>query len=343
MYGHRSSFAQAYPPGGRSPYGGYVQYPGDHRFSELYDYVDEDRNVLSPNSRNNAVFEEDDNEPDRIHIKYRGETWTSDFPPFSIAEEKVLVRHVRELVALRLGYEGHEGRIKLVYKDKELKHNDTPLRKYGCKQNSEIAVILLQEPKNWDRKQQSDSDNASIGSGRRSVEEVRPRRHNSTHRRRDPEPRPNHTERTTYNGRLHPESAHNTPPNANTPPRQPSPARPAQRNARQPSPEPSRVQRPTADPSTMLAKIQTIQYEFYSEWFPKIQEFMRSPPKDSDERGKEYRKLSEIVYKRVFEQGDLIEPEGADKEEIRATRKKLFADVHVILKDLDRFKPKDSK
>lgn len=53
--------------------------------------------------------------------------------------------------------------------------------------------------------------------------------------------------------------------------------------------------------------------------------------------------MSEIAYKRVFEPGDAIEPDGQDKEEIRATRKKLYGEAQSILKDLDRFKPKDSK
>lgn len=322
-----------------------MQQPSERHMSDLYDYIDDDHNVLSPSHSRQAPVFDDESDPDRIHIKYRGESWMSDFPPFSIAEEKVLVRHVRDRVASRLDLEGHEGRIKLMYKETELKSNERPLRQYGCKQNSEIAVIVLQEPRNWDRKQHSGSENESVGSGRRSVEEVRPKRSGSTYRRREPEP---HSATERLNGRLHPQSAHNTPPHGNTPPRQPSPVRPAQRSARQASPDPTpraqTVPRPTADPSTMLGKIQAIRYEFYSEWDPKIEDFMRSPPQDSDERVKEYRRLSEIVYKRVFDAGDAIEPgDGPDKEEIRSTRKKLFNDVHVILKDLDRFKPKDGK
>lgn len=41
----------------------------------------------------------------------------------------------------------------------------------------------------------------------------------------------------------------------------------------------------------------------------------------------------------VFEKGDAIEPEGADKEEIRSTRKLLYREAQDVLKDLDKFKP----
>lgn len=49
--------------------------------------------------------------------------------------------------------------------------------------------------------------------------------------------------------------------------------------------------------------------------------------------------MNEIVYKKVFEQGDAIEPEGPDKEEIRATRKQLYNEAQSVLKELDKFKP----
>lgn len=74
-----------------------------------------------------------------------------------------------------------------------------------------------------------------------------------------------------------------------------------------------------------------------------IQNFMRSPPSDRDDRDKEYRRLSEITFKEVFGDGDAIEADGPDKEEIKATRRKLYAEANSILKDLDKYKPKDGK
>jgi len=72
-----------------------------------------------------------------------------------------------------------------------------------------------------------------------------------------------------------------------------------------------------------------------------IERFIKNPPSDKDERIKEYRKLNEIAYKKVFEPGDLIEPDGPQKEDIRAARKQLYAEAQRILKELDKFKPKE--
>lgn len=349
---HRSSFAQPYQNGGRSPYAAYAQTNhNDRSMSDLYDYVDEQHNVLLPPGYASAqVFDEDD-APDTIHIRFRGDQWPIDFPPYSIAEEKVLVKHVRDRVALRLGLDGEEDRIKLMYKDKELKWNSEALRKYGCKQNSEIMAILQQEPVNHNRKTDRGKDSESeayVSSARPSKEEGR-RRSNSTYRRRDPvdDPRSGYP---SANGHLHP---HDTPPMGNTPPRQPSPIRPTnQRPQRQSSPvssaPPARptapaVQPPQADPSTDLGKIQQLRYEFHSQWVPLIENFLRSPPSDRDERDKEYRRLNEIAYKKVFEPGDLMQPEGADKVETKATRKKLYNEATGILKDLDKYKPREGK
>ena len=82
-----------------------------------------------------------------------------------------------------------------------------------------------------------------------------------------------------------------------------------------------------------------MRYEFSNEWAPLIRKFIRSPPSDRDERTKEYRRLNEIAYKRVFEPGDAIEPEGPDKDEIKRTRKQLYNEAQEVLRELDRFKP----
>ncbi|KAK5951778.1 hypothetical protein OHC33_007070 [Knufia fluminis] len=340
---YRSSFSQVdRNGGGRSPYAAYARDPAGRSVSDLYDYVDEQHNVLSPRDLQQApsVFEDED-APDVVHIKFRGDTWKTDFPPFSIAEEKVQVRHVRDRVARRLGLEGQEGRIKLLYKERELKRNDAPLRKYGCKQNSEINVVVTTESRDYNgRRERSGSDTDShVSNAYKSADEGRRNRSYSTNRRREED------QTLAYppsNGYLHPSSK------TNTPPRQPSPHRPTQQprqgsstvtTAPPSQPTTPAVQPPRADPSTDLGKVQAMRYEFHTEWAPVIQRFIRSPPADKDERIKEYRRLSEIAYKKVFEPGDAIEPEGPEKDEIKKTRKQLYNEAQEILKELDRYKP----
>lgn len=84
-----------------------------------------------------------------------------------------------------------------------------------------------------------------------------------------------------------------------------------------------------------------MRYEFHTEWAPLLHKFIRAPPPDKEDRDKEYRRLNEIVYKKVFEQGDAIEPEGSDKEETRATRKQMYNEAQSVLNQLDKFKPRD--
>ena len=352
---HRSSIAQAYQNGGgRSPYAAYAQpTTNDRSFSDLYDYVDEQHNILGGGSQHAEVFDEED-APDVVHIYFLGQSWSIQFPPFSIAEEKVLVRHVRDRVAPRLGLEGQEGRVKLLYKDRELKYNDAPLRHYGLKQNSEISVIKVSEPKDYNRRYHPNSDSDSVASNKRSAEDLRPNRSNSTYRKRDPQD----DLRSGYapaNGHLHP--SHNTPPVVQTPPRQPSPIRTTSvRQPRQPSPtnqrpprQPSPVTAPAvqppraADPTTALGKLQTMRYEWHDQWQPMIVAFLRAPPSDRDDRDKEYRRLKEIAHQKVYGPGDSIEAEGPDRQEIKDTRKKLYAEVQDVLNDLDRFKPRGDK
>lgn len=270
-----------------------------------------------------------------------------------------------------------------------------PLRKYGCKQNSEIAAIVSTETRDYGmRRRDSGSDSESGPANRRGGDDDRRRRSNSIYRRRE-EDQPYHS-----NGYLHPldTSAHSSPrqqspnrPHAsrrdsptgmsrpslerhhspNRPTmlrresptaaprqtiqrqqspirpsfeRQPSPHRPSQQRAQSPSTTSARttapaVQPPRADPSTQLGKIQAMRYQFHTEYAPLLNRFIRNPPTEKEDRDKEYRKLNEIVYKMVFEKGDAIEPEGSDKEEIRATRKQLYREAQSVLKDLDKFKP----
>lgn len=368
---HRSSFGQVYQNGGHSPYAAYAKNNNDRSLSDLYDYVDDNHNVLSPQGRFQPPVFEDDEAPDVVHVTFRGDSWPIHFPPYSIAEEKVLVKHVRDRVAERLGLSGQAGRIRLIYKDRDMRRDGVPLRKYGCKQNSEISVIVSTESRDYSiRRNNSGSDSESGPPPRRSVDEDPRRRSNSIYRRRDDE--------ALYppNGYLHPldsspaNSSRQQSPNGRHMPRresptpksraplehqqspirpsfesQPSPIRPSPPRQQSPSTTSTRttapaVQLPRADPSTTLGKIQAMRYEFHTEWAPLLQKFIRNPPADKDDRDKEYRRLNEIVYKKVFEQGDLLEPDGPDKEEIRATRKQLYNEAQVILKDLDKFKPR---
>ena len=107
--------------------------------------------------------------------------------------------------------------------------------------------------------------------------------------------------------------------------------------------EHTRTGRPTAyrnaDSGGDLSKIQALQLYFKVTLYPVIRRFIESPPVNADERGKEYRQLSETVHQKIFEAGDAIEPVGPNADETRRMRKHLYNETHEILKELDRFKP----
>lgn len=380
---HRSSFGQYFHQnGGRSPYAAYAKNNTDRSMSDLYDYVDDQHNVLTPaQARDQPAVFDDDDAPDVVHVTFRGDSWPINFPPYSIAEEKVTVKHVRDRVAERLSLRGQTGRIRLIYKDRDMRRNDMPLRKYGCKQNSEIAVIVTTESRDYEHRRHNSGSDSESAPHRRSVDESRPRRSDSVYRRRDDEPpyppngylhpldtsshnsprqqspnRPHMTRRESPSSRpsldrqhspIRPHGQRRDSPSNNPRPnihRQQSPHRPSPQRTQSPSIPSTRttapaVQPPRADPSTTLGKIQTMRYQFHTEWAPLLHKFIRHPPSEKDDRDKEYRRLNEIVYKKVFEQGDAIEPEGSEKEEIRATRKQLYNEAQSVLKELDKFKP----
>lgn len=80
--------------------------------------------------------------PDIVHFSIGGKSWILEFPPFSIAEEEVRVRDVRWRVARILDLQGQENRVKLLYRERYLERDETPIRIYGCKYNSVIKVVV---------------------------------------------------------------------------------------------------------------------------------------------------------------------------------------------------------
>lgn len=91
-----------------------------------------------------------------------------------------------------------------------------------------------------------------------------------------------------------------------------------------------------------MGKVQALRYEFHTTWVPKIEDFLRSPPPDKEDRDREYLRLNELVSQKVFDRGDAIEAEGSEKEkdEMRALRRTLYAEANEIQKHLDKLKPR---
>lgn len=90
-----------------------------------------------------------------IRIWYSGsEAFRLKFPPYSIAESGVRVKHVKTRVAEIISQAPDQ--IRLMYKDRELIRDDDPVKNYGVKQNSKISVVLTEPIKRGRRSFQAD-------------------------------------------------------------------------------------------------------------------------------------------------------------------------------------------
>lgn len=343
LMSHRNSFAASYG-GSRSPYTSARLSERDRTISDLYEYVD------SKEIETHDVPFENDDAPDLVHVKYMGSSFPLDFPPYSISESGVTVQEVRRRVAEKLKQDPR--RIRLVYKEKELKIDPYAIKKYGCKQNSEIAVVVTEHLNDYsgglDAHHSSEDDSGSAVSLKPQTELRRPRGNSSVRHRSDdykvgPDTgsflHPNgYSQRDTGREGRDPRRRSTSPARA----RSKSPAPPSPRTSfvppsPRPTPSPAPPKRPPpADPKTPLGKVQALQNQFYDKWMPDCRNFVASPPSDPATRDKEYRRVSESVMRNVIEAADAIDLEGDTVA--RAERRELLREAQELLKRVDAVK-----
>lgn len=82
-------------------------------------------------------------EDDVLLIKNKGVTYPSHFPAYSIGDGKLLVSDVWKRVGLMMELPDRAShRLKLLYKDRQLKEATAPIRDYGVKNKSELMAVL---------------------------------------------------------------------------------------------------------------------------------------------------------------------------------------------------------
>ncbi|RMZ75595.1 hypothetical protein DV737_g5208, partial [Chaetothyriales sp. CBS 132003] len=288
----------------------------------------------------------DSEAPDRIHVIHMDRTFTIDFPPYAINEEKVTVRELRRRVAERIGTTAD--RVRLIYKRREVKRNECSLRRYRMKQNSEVSAIVTERPSNYeqvrDRDSASDSGSDSGSGANRAVQtngngflsptghvpsstpvDRRPReafraseaQHHDSQRASSRGPDYRDSQRASSRGPDYRDSQRASS-------RGPDYRDSDHRRGR----EPSQSRGPSAAraPSTgLISTMNTV-------WLPLCTRFILSPPSDPEARRKEYLKLSESVMQLV-DKADAIDLEG--NAEARSVRKELINGAHEVVKKLD--------
>ncbi|KAI1425227.1 BAG domain-containing protein [Xylaria sp. FL1777] len=255
-----------------------------------------------------AIVEEDD----VIQIKHKSKPYPVHFPAYSISDGKLTVRDVRDRAGLVMDLsERRASRIKLLYKGRNLKDQDVPIRDYGVKNNSELLVVVPEG-------RLSDDDDSSG-----TVEEVV-----VTDPRDDLRPP---KKRKNKNGKKKPKTRgpKDTASNLEVPGQTDGDSR---WTSPDPSRHPSRVPSP-AVPSGAIEQLEKLRSHFDTKLLPLCDQFVRHPPKDIKKLEDEHRKISETVMQHVLLKLDEVDT-GGDLD-IRARRKDLVNYVQAVLKDMD--------
>ncbi|KAI3325222.1 BAG domain-containing protein [Xylariaceae sp. AK1471] len=266
--------------------------------------------VHSRRAPHHATTEDDD----VLLIKNKSVTYTVHFPAYSIGDGRLTVRDVRERAGLLMDLSSRRSsRIKLLYKGRNLKEQDIPIRDYGVKNNSELMAVVPEG-------RLSDDDESSS-----TAEEVI-----VTDPRDDQRPK----KRKNKNGKKKPKSRGVREMAGNL--EVPGQADDSRRTSPDPSRHPSRVQSP-AVPSGPIEKLEVIRSHFDAQLLPLCKQLARHPPKDAKKLEDEHRKISETVMQQVLLKLDEVDT-GGDPD-IRARRKDLVNYVQAVLKDIDDLVP----
>lgn len=242
-------------------------------------------------------------EDDVLLIKNKGITYPVHFPAYSIGDGKLYVRDVRQRVGLVMEVPPKNvRRIKMLYKGRQLKDEEVPIRAYNVKNNSEILVVMPDVI----------SDDESDGSEEVVVADPRDGQSKSKSKNK----RKKKKNRGTLDDSLDGKSDN------------------------QESRQPSRMPSPPQVPNAPLEKLAAIRSHFNSKLLPLCVEFSASPPKDKKKCEEEHLKLSETIMSQVLLKLDEVDA-GGDPD-IRAKRKELVKQVHDVLKGIDEHLPEGS-
>jgi hypothetical protein len=250
-------------------------------------------------------------EPDVLQIRSKGKTYNEHFPAYSIGDGQVLVADLQERIQLLMKLSDKQAkRMRLLYKGRQLKDLDKPVRDYGVKNNSEVLVIL--------------GDVAADDSSDDGSEEIvvidEPRKKSKKKKSKSKKNRGG--ERSPPDTGLELPSEADRRPGSSSRTQSPSVA-----SGFSGASSGSAVQGGPVD------KINNIGQQFTEKLLPLALQFTAKPPTDPKKREDEHRRISETVMQQVILKLDGVDTEGQD--EARARRRELVRYVQGVLKDMD--------
>ncbi len=273
---------------------------------------------------------DDEEDDDVLMIKCRGATYPVVFPAYSIGDGKVFVQDVRNRVALIMKLnDRRKRRTKMLYKGRQLKTQDKPIRDYGVKNNSEL-LLIIPEAKMSDEEDEDGASSVS-DSGEEAVvadarEERKTRKNNNKKSKGGKKKK-----KKKDQGSQRTDSSY-----LNVPDQDRDGSADGEAPSVDRSRHPSRIPSP-AVPVTALEKLDAISEHFESQLLPECREFIAKPPTDPKKCVDDHRKLSETVLQHVLLKLDEVETGG--DQEIRARRRELVNRVQEILKRVDEKLP----
>ncbi|KAI1299464.1 BAG domain-containing protein [Xylaria venustula] len=288
---------------------------------DLENSLQEPERAYSPQSRRaprNAVVEEDD----VILIKHKSITYPVHFPAFSISDGKLTVNDVRERARTVMDLSSRRAsRLKLLYKGRNLKEHDIPIRDYGVKNNSELLIVVPEGRVSEDDDSSGTAEDVAVLDSR---DESRPKKRKNKNGKKKPKNRgPRDTASTLeVPGQTDGDSRWTSPDPSRHPSRVPSPAVPS-------------------GSSGPIEKLETIRSHFDNKLLPLCNDFTRQPPRDAKKLEEEHRKITETVMQQVLLKLDEVDT-GGDLD-IRARRKELVNYVQGVLTQLDNKMPAGTK
>ena len=255
---------------------------------------------------------------DILLIKNKGVTYPEHFPAFSIGDGQVMVRDLQDRVQLVMKLsDRHARRVRLLYKGRQLKEPNQPIREYGVKNNSEVLVVL--------------GDTGAEGSSEDSSEEIVVVDRDEDATRKKPVKKKRRGKKR---------GAARSPPDGDSNVGLDVPFENNRRggpNRRAESPSVlsgvSGASGGASGPGGPMERLNSLGMHFTTELLPLCSKFTASPPSDPKKREDEHRKLTETVMQQVILKLDEVDTQG--EEEPRARRKELVRHVQNVLKEMD--------
>lgn len=216
-----------------------------------------------------------DPDDDVLLIKNRGITYPAHFPAYAIGDGKLQVKDVIDRVGLMMDLSKRgTRRVKLLYKGRNLKDPEAPIREYGVKNKSELMAVLGE---------------GVVGGSPLSDEEMvivdePPVETKSQRRRRNKKNREKLGDDTSASPR-------------------------GSSSAFEPQSPPP----PLAPDNPAMKKLDELEGEFEDKWRPLCDEFINSPPADAAKRVDEHRRISESVLQQILLKTDEVEADGIDE------------------------------